>query len=1010
MIRKALTIGSLGIGVLVMLYALAGFLLVPYGIERRLPGYVADRLNGRLALGPVEFNPFLMRLSAREVRLTDAQDAPILSIPRLVADLDWSSLLRRAWVFSMVRLEQPGLQIERNADGGTRLDGLIKTRGPGDQPEPRDGPPAITVRQVDLIGGSIQLSDDISDKAETLSIESIDLSLANLSTTSAEGGSYTLQGSLPHGGKLSWAGRFTLSPLGSEGVLRIKQLPIVDLWRAVQESVVLAAPAGFADLEATYRFAWHKERALTLEKARIHLTDVTLAKPEAPETPLLRLASATAEGGRFDLQSHEISFSTIALAGGEAHIAIGSDGAVNWQGLLRQGPARAAVPSAVPAKQPWRYALGALTLERFALALVDRSPASAPITYDVEVLAARVMNLGADQDKPIAFEAGLRVGEHGRVNASGTLMQDWQQATAKVSVADVPLAPLAPLLAAHAALELRKSSVSAEGTLDYRGGDASPAWTGTGSVTLGDTLVTEAGTNERFLSWRLLKADAVRYSSAPAQLVIGTIVVEEPGAKLVIARDRKVNIGQVLRGGNTGKAATQPPPTAATKGANGVRPAAGVAAEARWVFRVDQIRLAKGVLDFADDSLVLPFKTRIQSLNGALTGVSNAPGARARLRAEGRIEPFGMARARGTIAVTAPGRHTDIRTEFQNVLMPPLSPYSATFAGRRIEAGKLWLALHYRIEDRQLSGSNDVRVDDLRLGERVDAPNALDLPLDLAIALLTDERGSIKVAVPVAGNLDHPQFNYGTVIREALANVVQRVISAPFRLLGRLVGLGGEAQLETVEFEPGRARLQPPEQDKLNKVAIALGERTQLKLVVPAPFNAERDASALARQRVRNALRERLGGKGEKGEAAAAIAFGSTHTQRALEDMLAARADTKAIELLVREHEQKSGHPVERLGRVAGFFGRASEDTGFYVAVLRRLAELEPVSTEALHALARERAEVIVDYMVRSTGVDRTRIEIGAVQASADDQAPAVSARLSLDLMRAGTERAEGPS
>ncbi len=1004
--RKVLTIGSLGIGVLVTLYALAGFLLVPYGIERQLPGYVAERLNGRLALGPVEFNPFLLRLTARELQLTDAEGAPLLSIPRLVADLDWSSLFRQAWIFSLVRLEQPGLQIERNADGGTRLDGLLKQRDPGNQTEVRRGPPTITVHQVDLIGGSIQLSDDIGGKAETLTIESIDLSLANLSTTSEEGGLYTLQGSLQRGGALSWAGRFTLSPLGSEGVLRVKQLPIVDIWRAMQESAVLAPPTGVVDLEATYRFAWH-ERMFTLEKARIDLTDLTLAKPASPESPLLRLASAVVVGGRVDLQSREISFSTTALRDGEARIVIGSDGAVNWQGLVRASPARTAVSSAMPAKQPWHYALGALTLERFAFGLVDQSLASAPITYDVEVIAARITNIGADQAKPIVFEAGLRVGEHGRVNASGTLVQDLQQATAKVSLVDVPLAPLAPLLAAHAALDLRKGSLSAEGTLDYRGGDASPSWTGTGSIALGDTLVTEAGTNERFLSWRLLKADAVRYASAPAQLVIGTIVVEEPGAKLVIARDRKVNVMQVWRGGSTAKTTSQTPHTAAMKAADGGGSRSDAATGTGWAFRIDQIRLTKGVLDFADDSLVLPFKTRIQSLNGALTGVSNDPGARARLRAEGRIEPYGLARARGTIAVTAPARHTDIHTEFQNVLMPPLSPYSATFAGRRIEAGKLWLALHYRIEGRQLAGSNDVRVDDLRLGERVDAPNALDLPLDLAIALLTDERGRINVAVPVRGDLDNPQFSYGTVIREALVQVVQRVISAPFRLLGRLVGLHGDAQLDTIDFEPGRARLRPPEQEKLNNVAVALGERTQLKLIVPAPFNALRDASALARQRVRSALGERLG---VKGEGAAGIAFGSARTQRALEDMLAARADAKAIESLVREHEQKSGRPVERLGRVGGFFGRASEDTGFYVAVLRRLAELEPASIDALHALARERAEVIVDYLVRSAGVDRTRIEIGPPQATADDQAPAVSARLSLDLTRARTERAEGPS
>src|SRR5690606_18541460 len=106
---------------------------------------------------------------------------------------------------------------------------------------------------------------------------------------------------------------------------------------------------------------------------------------------------------------------------------------------------------------------------------------------------------------------------------------------------------------------------------------------------------------------------------------------------------------------------------------------------------------------------------------------------------DGRVQPYGAARASGSIQLAAPREFTDIRAEFNNVPLPKLSPYTITFAGRAVAEGTLWLDLEYRIVDGNLVGQNGITMQDLRLGERVQAPRALDLPLELAAALLTDE-------------------------------------------------------------------------------------------------------------------------------------------------------------------------------------------------------------------------------------------------------------------------------
>src|SRR5262249_30499971 len=195
---------------------------------------------------------------------------------------------------------------------------------------------------------------------------------------------------------------------------------------------------------------------------------------------------------------------------------------------------------------------------------------------------------------------------------------------------------------------------------------------------------------------------------------------------------------------------------------------------------------------------------------------------------------------------------------FRNVEMPPLSPYSATFAGRRIASGRLALDVRYKIDNGALAGDNRIVLEKFTLGERVEAPGALNLPLDLAIALLTDSDGKIDVAVPVKGNVDDPEFSYGHLVWQAIRTLITRIVTAPFRALAALFGGGDSEKLDSIVFDPGRATLLPPEREKLKRVADGLGKRPQLRLVAEGQHGAD-DRVALQRPDVEIAVAPKLG-------------------------------------------------------------------------------------------------------------------------------------------------------
>jgi hypothetical protein len=179
-----------------------------------------------------------------------------------------------------------------------------------------------------------------------------------------------------------------------------------------------------------------------------------------------------------------------------------------------------------------------------------------------------------------------------------------------------------------------------------------------------------------------------------------------------------------------------------------------------------------------------------------------------------------------------------------------------------------------------------------------------------------------------------------------------------------------------------------------------LRERRQLKLVVHGPFDPQRDSEALRIERVRRDVAQALGVKLERREDPGPIAYGDAATQRTLEAMLAGRAGPKAMEELERTFKRSAGRDPERVNRVMALFGRASPDREFYQTVFRRLVEAYPLAENEPQLLATRRAEVIVEYLARSAGIEPSRLESREVRAVNAPSDQVVATRLALDVLR----------
>ena len=658
---------------------------------------------------------------------------------------------------------------------------------------------------------------------------------------------------------------------------------------------------------------------VTSNDLHLELSKIALARP-ADETTLATLDSATLEGESIDTGKRDIKLRELAVRGGGMKLARDAKGNIDPLASLSAGE-RTDKP-AQDTGAAWHVRLGAFKLSGFKLALADQSFEPA-VGYDLADVSATLKNLSDDLHAPVPFEAALKVAQGGSLDATGSFMPDGSGADARLKLGGLNLAPLQPVLAHYATLRLKSGDLSASATLKYQAKQSGPTLRADGALGIAGFEIDEAQSGERFLSWKSLSAKGIRFGLAPDRLSVKEVRLAQPGAKITVFKDRSVNLATAFK--------KQQAPSKAASGSSNPFPVS-----------VERVRVENGTVDFADMSLVLPFAARVREFSGVVTGISSDPSSRAKMKLEGRVDPAGLARLDGALSPFAPKRFMDLRAVFRNVEMQPMSPYSATFAGRKIASGRVSLDLEYKIKNGKLEGNNKVLLDKFTLGEHVESPNALNLPLDLAIALLTDAQGQINVAIPVSGDVNNPKFGYGNLIWQAIATVIKNIVTAPFRALGALFG-GGAAKLDAIAFDPGSARVLPPELDKLKKVARALQQRPKLEVIVDGRYQEALDGEALRSEKVGRELAAEQNVKLAPGEEPGPVAFDDARTQRALEKLMVARAGKDAMAQFTTEFEKKAGRKASRVNPALALIGKGSDDRELYQALYRRLVELQPL-------------------------------------------------------------------
>lgn len=497
-----------------------------------------------------------------------------------------------------------------------------------------------------------------------------------------------------------------------------------------------------------------------------------------------------------------------------------------------------------------------------------------------------------------------------------------------LEIKGLALALAEPFAQRFARVRVDSGNLSAEGEL--RSGPGDPL-TYAGSARIDALDIGEHDGSENVMGWQALVIDEIDFRLGERLLELSVIRLEQPAARVFIAEDRSTNLGDLL--------VEQP----------AVPEAAPADATEPFDIVISGVRLDGGILAFTDRSLPLPFATRVQQLKGGISRLSPGLEEPARVDLEGEVADYGQAQINGELNPWNPLSRARIDFVFENLVISAFTPYAIQFAGRRIAAGRADLDLTYVLIDGRLDARNHIVLRDLKLGERFEHPDATDLPLNLAIALLKDSDGVIKVDIPLQGDVNDPEFSFGPAIRQALTAILQGIITSPFNLLASLVD-GAPDELAKVAFAPGSSEVAPPQQKSLDQLRAALDKRPELAVKLPAPYAPDADRPALQRQRARAAMVERLD---QAGIDVANPSLKAAETSETLEAMFADR------------------YPQRPLADVRERFTTTAEDAApkFDAAAYREhltteVTAAQTVTEKDLEALAQARADAVRNFIL----------------------------------------------
>ena len=920
-------------------------------------------------------------LTLLEGRLADGNGDPFTIHPKLQLDILPSRVLTGELRFAEVESTAAEYFIKRLPSGDLYLPFLaVRARDAVEAKAAEDTSeafhPVVTIDRLHLNKTIVHFSDKANSTPFTTTIEELSLVVENFGYNIDRTAAVRLALETDAAESLTLSGTASLEPLAASGELKVADIELARYLPYHKDIFEFKTVDGKLSLGGSFRFR-QEDDVPRISLSGVHLDLEALeVVDEDDDEPLITLNTLRVADTTAELADRVATLGVFSLAGMELTCRREKDGVLNLVkafvpaaepsnpnlpaapdvqpaasdqtvGSQQVAQPQGEPPSAgQPAAAPFVVNLNRVQVADVIVDVEDRVPEEpAKLRLNDIHMSATNLSTASGQAGQAELSMGWKPG--GQVHVGGAVTINPLGLDLQLKVSKMDIRPLQPYLSEQADLIVTNGLFSTQGRLQLSGEtQTAPAITYAGRAGLHRFASIDRKNTNDFLKWEALTLEKLEVGTNPTRLSIDQVSLADFFARVIVDADGSVNLASMF--GGSAKPSGQAEPS---DGRQHPEPAqAGPPPSVR----IASVALSGGDVDFSDRFIKPNFNAKFHDLGGRVTGLESIAEKRADVLLEGMWANHAPVKITGTINPLIQDPYVDLNLNISDIELSPFSPYSGKYIGYILDKGKLTFNVAYLMENRRLEGKNSVFIGQLTLGDTVDSPDAVSLPIKMAVTLLKDREGNIELDLPVSGSLDDPEFRIGKVVLTVLKNIIVKVVTSPFAVLGALAG-GGE-ELSYLDFGAGNAAIDPDNAGKIDKLAKILYERPGLNLDIQGTLAPEADSEALRAQLLENRLRaeklQRMIAAGQRAVPLDEIVLPPDERQLILEEVFVAAALPAPLDA--------SGNPVELTPEIME-------------SLLRTHTAVTP---DDLRKLANARAFAAKEYLLATEQVERERIFI----------------------------------
>ncbi len=698
---------------------------------------------------------------------------------------------------------------------------------------------------------------------------------------------------------------------------------------------------------------------VSVNNANFNLSKFALDKKSTQER-LLDFSDFDINGLSLSTKDRALNIKKVALDSLNVQTGLYEDGSLNLENLIvvKEKQNSEKTKDKEIKEESYRVQLKHFALESAKVSFDDKT-LKPSLKTKIDKININAYNIDSNSDSWLDYDLSLRLNSKGYAKSNGKIRHTPVSQKGRFDLEKISLQEFSPYIQKSAYIRLDDGYINLKTKTEYAQSDTEADIKISGNLDVDEFFLHDSRDNSPLLSFNNLTLKSFNYEMFPNRAYVNEVDLDGFYVNALIDKNKNMNLASLSKSQSDAN-------TSQSEDAN----------TSQFPFKIMKLNVASGSAKFADLSLPLEFKTDIHDLNGVVYSISSESGEVSYVDIKGEVDKYGSTKLIGSIDSSNPKLYTDLDFNFRNLELNSLSGYSASFAGYKMDGGKLFLDLGYKILDSDLLGKNSIIIKKIKLGDEIEDENSSSLPLGFVIALLEDSDGVIDIDMPIEGDVDAPDFKYGALVWKTLGNLILKAVASPFKFLGSMMGIDGE-KLEFVEFEAGVATILPPEKEKLDNIAKLMIKRPKILLNIIGQYDEKEDAWVLKQQKLVAKIMKKSGLKNKK------------DYQTAMN-----------IDLLKEIYKELA--PKKKPETIETMLKKTYKDEALKIAYLKALViectQMQVVTLKELQALANKRAELLKEYLLVQKSVETQRVVLQEVQIVEDETDKWVRTKLEIDV------------